>query len=45
MENLVINQDKPEKDKEFGNRPRNGAGANFERKQILERNNKEIIRK
>ena len=36
MENLVINQNKPEKDKEFGNKPRNGAGANFERKQILE---------
>ena len=34
MENLVINQDKPE----------NGAGANFERKQILNGNNKEIIR-
>lgn len=37
MENLVINQDKPEKDKEFGNETKNLLGANFERKQILER--------
>ena len=35
MENLVINQEKA----------KNLLGANFERKQILNENNKEIIRK